>query len=315
MSEQKIAATTSNRSQIQEVARLSKRPQQHTRYLLGHGDMELVVRKFGVRRLHCYCLGIRGERVGSDGTHLLPLPDGEHREDAFSGRLRTFRSDIEDKGAVGIGENGDVVLTSPEALLVDADVLDGRGLVAHGTARHGAVHDRLHCIPGEPEQRSRRFHGAASLQDFDTECLGEERQARVLPGPWRHDVFDTVLRAPAPGEAGDQLLLELHPVQVSAALLVRVIGGAAGHPALGADHARPDVGKADLDAPILDLELDRFHPPAVIEDEQAGVMRLKCVHFGTLSSRRPSMNRPRCAMEIPEEPAIVILLRRCGCED
>jgi hypothetical protein len=31
-------------------------------------------------------------------------------------------------------------------------------------------------------------------------------------------------------------------------------------------------------------------------------MRLKCVHFGTLPNRRPSMNRPRRATEIPEEP-------------
>jgi hypothetical protein len=210
------------------------------------------------------------------------------------------RSDIEDTGAVEIGENSDVVLASPEALLVDADVLDGRGLAALEAACHGAVHDRLHGIPGEPEQRSRRFHGAARLQNFDSECLEEEREPRVLPGPWRHDGFDTVLRAPAPGEAGDQLRRELHRVQVSPAPLVRVIGEAAGHAALGADHARPDVGKVDLDAPILDLEVNRLHPPGVIEAKQTGVMRLKCVHFGTLPNRRPSMNRPRRATEIPE---------------
>ncbi len=167
------------------------------------GDMELVVNTLGVRRLRGHCLGIRGKHVGSDGTHLLPLLDGERREDASSGHLRTFRSDIEDTGAVEIGEDGDGVLASPEALRVDADVLDGRGLAALEAACHGAVHDRLHCIPGEPEQRSRCFHGAASLQNFDSEGLEEEREARVLSGPWRHDGFDTVLRAPAPGEAGE----------------------------------------------------------------------------------------------------------------
>ena len=123
-----------------------------------------------------------------------------------------------------------------------------------------------------------------------------------LPGPWRRDGFDTVLRAPAAGKAGDQLRRELHRVQVSPAPLVRVIGEAAGHSALGADHARTDVGKADLDAPILDLEVNRLHPPRVIEAKQTGVMRLKCVHFGTLPNRRPSMIRPRCPTEIPEEP-------------
>ena len=95
------------------------------------GDMELVVHKFGVRRLCGHCLGIRGEHVGSDSTHILPLLDGARHENAFSGRLRMFRSDIEDTGAVENGENGengDGILASPEALLVDADVLDGRGL-------------------------------------------------------------------------------------------------------------------------------------------------------------------------------------------
>ena len=167
------------------------------------GDVELIVHQLGVRRLCGHCLRIRGKHVGSDGTHLLPLLDGERRENAFSGRLRTFRSDIEDAGAVEIGEDGNLVLASPEALLVDAVVLDGRGLAALEAPCHATVHDRLHCIPGEPEQRCRRFHGAASLQNFESESLEEEREARVLPGPWRHDGFDTVLRAPAAGKAGD----------------------------------------------------------------------------------------------------------------
>jgi hypothetical protein len=61
------------------------------------------------------------------------------------------------------------------------------------------------------------------------------------------------------------------------------------------------MGKADLDSPILDLEVNRLHPPEVIEAKQTGVMRLKRVHFGTLPNRRPSMNRPRRATDIPEE--------------
>ena len=38
--------------------------------------------------------------------------------------------------------------------------------------------------------------------------------------------------------------------------------------------------------------------------EQTGVVRLTSVHFGTLPNRRPSMNRPRRATEIPEEPYV-----------
>ena len=94
-----------------------------------------------------------------------------------------------------------------------------------------------------------------------------------LPGPWRRDGFDTVLRAPSAGKAGDQLRRELHRVQVSPAPLVRVISEAASHAALGAEHARADVRQADLDSSILDLEVDRLHPPGVIEAKQTGVMR------------------------------------------
>ncbi len=122
------------------------------------------------------------------------------------------------------------------------------------------------------EKGRRRFHGPAGLQDFDSKRLEEEREARVLPGLWRHDGFDTVLRAPAAGKAGDQLRRELHRVQVSPAPLVRVISEAAGHFALGADHARANVGEADLDSSILNMEVDRFHPPRAIEAEQTGVM-------------------------------------------
>ena len=136
----------------------------------------------------------------------------------------------------------------------------------------------------------------------------------MLPGPWRHDGFDTVPRAPAAGKAGVQLRRELRRVQVPPAPLVRMIGEAAGHAALGAYHARPDVGRADLDAPILDLEDNRLHPPGVIEAKQTGVMRLECVDFGTLPNRRPSMNRPRRATEIPEEPSkrMSVMSLRCS---
>ncbi len=56
------------------------------------------------------------------------------------------------------------------------------------------------------------------------------------------------------------------------------------------------------DATSFDPEVNRLHPPGVIEAKQTGVMRFECVHFGTLPNRRPSMNRPRRATEIPEEP-------------
>jgi hypothetical protein len=52
-----------------------------------------------------------------------------------------------------------------------------------------------------------------------------------------------------------------------------MIGEAADPTALGAEHARADVRQADLDSSILDLEVNRLHPPGVIEAEQTGVLR------------------------------------------
>ena len=82
-----------------------------------------------------------------------------------------------------------------------------------------------------------------------------------------------MLPTPAPGKAGDQLRRELHRVQMPPAPLVGMIGEATGLAAFGAEHARTDVRQPDLDSSILDLEVDRLHPPGVIEAKQTGVMR------------------------------------------
>ena len=95
----------------------------------------------------------------------------------------------------------------------------------------------------------------------------------MLARPWRHDGLNAMLPTPAPGKAGDQLRRELPRVQVPPTPLVGMIGEAAGPAALGAEHARADVRQADLDSSSLDLEVNRLHPPGVIEAEQTGVMR------------------------------------------
>ena len=82
-----------------------------------------------------------------------------------------------------------------------------------------------------------------------------------------------MLRASASWKPGDQFRRELHRVQMPPAPLVGMIGEAAGLAAFGAEHARTDVRQPDLDSSILDLEVDRLHPPGVIEAKQTGVMR------------------------------------------
>ncbi|MEI8318394.1 MAG: hypothetical protein WCH79_10660 [Planctomycetia bacterium] len=213
-----------------------------------------------------------------------------------------FRSDIENAGAVEIGEDGDVVLSSPEALFVDADVVDGRSFPTLEAASHRPIHDRLDGIPAEAKHGSRRFHGAAGLQNFDGRSLEEPGESGVLTGPWRHDGLDTVLRASVLGNTGDQLRHEQLGVQVPPASLVRMIGEAACDAALWADHASTDVRQANLNAAVLDLEVNRLHPPGGIEAEQTGVMRLKGVHGRTLPNRQPPMNRHVRTTNIPVEP-------------
>ena len=82
-----------------------------------------------------------------------------------------------------------------------------------------------------------------------------------------------MLRAPAPGKAGDPLRRELHRVQMPPAPLVGMIGEAAGLTAIGEEHVGTDMRQADLVSSILDPEVDRLHPPGVIEAKQTGVMR------------------------------------------
>jgi len=266
------------------------------------GDMELVVQQFGIRRLPSDGLGVRRKHVGGDGTRPLSLLDGERRKHALGGRLRAFRSDIEDTGAVEIGEDGGVVLLSPEALLVDADVLDGRGLAAIETACHCPIHDRLHGIPRETEQSGCGFHGAASLQNLDGEGLEEEREAGMLPRSWRHDRLYAMLRAPAAGKPSDELGRELHRVQVPPPLLFGVIGQAACSAAFGADHTGIDVRKADLDSSILELQVDRVYPPRIIKAEQQGVVRGEGFHPGNLRHHPPRFDRllPQKSPKNPE---------------
>ena len=136
-----------------------------------------------------------------------------------------------------------------------------------------AIHDGLHGIPGEAKQDGRGIHASAGLQDFDGKGCEDEGESRVLACPWRHDGFHAMLPTPAPGKAGDQLRRLLHRVQMPPAPLVGMIGKAAGLTAIGAEHAGTDMRQADLDSSILDLEVDRLHPPGVIEAKQTGVMR------------------------------------------
>ena len=43
-----------------------------------------------------------------------------------------------------------------------------------------------------------------------------------------------------------------------------MIGEAAGPAALGAEHTKTDMLQTDLDSSVLDLDVDRLHPPGVI---------------------------------------------------
>ena len=103
------------------------------------------------------------------------------------------------------------------------------------------MEDFFHGQLGEAEQGGRRLHGPAGLQDFDGKGLKEQGESGVLPCPRRHNGLNAMLRAPAPGKAGDQFRRELHRVQTPPAPLVAMIGKAAGPAAFGTEYARTDV--------------------------------------------------------------------------
>lgn len=246
------------------------------------GDMELVVHEFGVRGLVGHCVGVGGEHVGGHGLDLLPLLDRQCLEDRFRGGLGSLGGDVQDTGAVDVGEDGDVVVPFPKALLVDADVANGCCLASLKASFDGTIHDRLGRIPGESEEGGRGLDGAARLQNFDGEGFEEQGETTVLPSPWWHDRLHSMVRAAALRQPSDQLRRELHRVEVPPAPLFRVVGQTTGNAAFRAGNARADVHKADFDSPLIEAEVNSIDSPGVVEAQQPGIVRGECVQPGNL---------------------------------
>ena len=256
------------------------------------GDMELVVDELGIRGLVGHRIRVGRQHVGSHRPDLLPLLDGEGLQDRLRCGLGSLRSHVEDARAVEIGEDGDVVLAFSEVLLVDAKVGNGLRLASLETRLHSPIHDRLGRVPREAKERGGGLDGAARLQDFDGKGFKEQGEPAVLPGPRRHDRLHSVIRAPAPGQPGDQLRRELHRVEVPPATLFRVVGQPAGNAALWAGNACADVIKADFDSPLVEPKFNSIDSPGVVEAQQLGVVRGKCVHPGNLRRQRSQNDRP-----------------------
>jgi hypothetical protein len=89
------------------------------------GDVELVVHELRIRGLVRDRIRIGREHVGSHGLHRLPLFDREGLQDRLRGGLSSLGDDVQHSRAVDVGEDGDVIVPSPKALVVDADVRMG----------------------------------------------------------------------------------------------------------------------------------------------------------------------------------------------
>ena len=246
------------------------------------GDVELVVHELRVRGLvrHRVCVG--GEHVGSYGHHLLPLLDRQRLQDRLCSGLGSLRSDVQDAGGVDIGQHGDIVVPFSKALLVDADVANGRRVTPLEAPFDGPIHDRLGRVPGKSKEGGSGFDGAARLQDFDRKGFEEQGETAVFPGPRRHDRLHPVVRAAAPWQPGDQLCRELHCVEVPPAPLFRVNCKATGLAAFPAGHARTDVRQADFDSTLIEPKVNSIDSPGVIEAQKPGIVGGECIHPGNL---------------------------------
>jgi hypothetical protein len=237
------------------------------------GDIEPVVHEFGVRGLVGHCVGVGGEHAGGHGLDLLPLLDRQCLEDRFRGGLGSLRGDVQDAGAVDVGEHGDIVVPFPKALLVDADVANRCCLASLKASFDGTIHDRLGRIPGESEEGGRGLDGAARLQDFDGEGFEEQGETAVLPSPWWHDRLHSMVRAAAPRQPGDQLGRELHRVEVPPAPFFRVVGPTTGNAAFWAPNARTDVRQADFNSTLSEPKVNSIDSPGVVAGQKPGVVR------------------------------------------
>ena len=230
--------------------------------------------------------------VGSHGHNLLPLVDRQRLQHRLCGSLGSLGSDVQNAGAVDVREDGDVVVSSAEALLVNADVGNRRRFASLEAPFDGPIHNRLRRVPGEAEEGGGSLDGSARLKDFDGEGFEEQRETAVLSGPRRHDGLHPVIRAAAPRQSGDQFRCELHRVEVPPTPLFRVIGQPAGLAAFRAGNARADVRQPDFDSPLIEPKVNSIDSPGVVKAQKTGIVRRKCVHSGNLRHGRPGNDWP-----------------------
>jgi hypothetical protein len=256
------------------------------------GDTELVVHQLRIRGLVRDRIRIGREHVGSHSLDLLPLLEGQGLQHRLHGGLSSLGSDVQYSRAVDVGEDGDVVVPFTKALLIDPDVGNRLQLASLKAPFDCPIHDLLGRVPGQSDEGSGSIDGTVGLQDFDREGVEEQGETAVLSGPRRHDRLHPVVRAAAPTQPGDQLRRELHRVAMPPALLVRVIGKAAGLVAFRAGNARTNVRQADFDSPLIKAKVNSIDSPGVVEAQKPGIVPGKCVNPRNLRRRRPRNDQP-----------------------
>lgn len=83
--------------------------------------------QFSIRGLlsHRVCIG--REHAGGNESNVLPLLDRKRSQDRLCGGLSSFPNHVKDTAAVQIRDEGDVVVPSPETLVVEAEVRNAAG--------------------------------------------------------------------------------------------------------------------------------------------------------------------------------------------
>lgn len=86
------------------------------------GYVELVVHDQGRRHGRTDTFQVRFPHVHRDGRNALALCLGNRRPQRIGRRARAFRHDIQHAPPVDVMQHGNVVMTAPEALLIEPDV-------------------------------------------------------------------------------------------------------------------------------------------------------------------------------------------------
>ena len=245
-------------------------------------DLELVEHDLGPGVGHP---GPHGRDVGvvhvqADGLDPLQFLLVEGEEILLQALPATAIGHVFHIPGLQVTDQGHVLMTFGEGLLVDAEM--GRHLprLAALAPADGAVHDAPTAIPAEPRQTAYGLE-AALLRQVDDVGLQGPGQIGAGLGPRRGDGEHAVDLALNPGQAGRDVGGHIARVQMAPFSFGGVLVD--GTPGVAPRAAQLDPAfmiHVDVD-PLLFLKPHLDHDPGTLDSQQTGIELLEVFHDGT----------------------------------